>query len=75
MVPAKKLIYSFITSIDNKLGFGPNVASSAKGHIKVSVEINDNKVYGESEIPDCPQNGNGGYCIKINKQGLYPPCF
>ena len=28
-------------------------------------------IYGESEIPDCPQNGNGGYCFKINKYGFF----
>lgn len=62
-----------MTSIDNGLGFGPQAASGSLDHHIITFEINDNKIYGESGIPDCPQNGKGGYCIKINKQGLFPP--
>ena len=34
------------------------------------MQLNDNKIYGESPIPDCPQNGGGGYCIKLAKCGF-----
>jgi len=34
------------------------------------MQLNDNKIYGESPIPDCPQNGQGGYCNKFTKCGL-----
>ena len=33
--------------------------------------MKDMKVYGESDIPDCPQGGNGGYCFKIDKYGFF----
>ena len=33
------------------------------------IEFNDIKIFGESESPDCPENG--GFCYKnINKVGL-----
>jgi hypothetical protein len=27
-------------------------------------------VYGESDAPDCPQNGDGGYCEKTHKMAF-----
>lgn len=54
LTPVIKLKYSFMTSIDNGLGFGPQAASGSFDHHAVTFEINDNKIYGESAIPDCP---------------------
>ena len=39
---------------DNKLGFGPQAGSGSFDHHLVTFELNDNKIYGESVIPDCP---------------------
>jgi hypothetical protein len=30
---------------------------------------------GESEIPDCPQGGKGGYCINMAKEGYFGATF
>lgn len=35
------------------------------------VEASGNTFYGESPIPDCPQNGQGGYCYKKKKAGYF----
>jgi hypothetical protein len=32
------------------------------------VELNDNKIYGETASPDCPKDG--GFCSKSEKFGL-----
>lgn len=32
--------------------------------------MNDIWVYGESDSPDCPQNGQGGFCFKPNKMAF-----
>lgn len=32
--------------------------------------MDDIWVYGESLIPDCPQNGQGGYCFKPKKMAF-----
>jgi len=34
--------------------------------------FNDNFIFGESEIPDCPNRQSKDYCIITNKQGVYP---
>lgn len=34
------------------------------------MQYDDNVIIGESESPDCPQNGEGGYCIKSDKTGI-----
>ncbi len=34
--------------------------------------FNDNYIYGESEIPDCPDNKTSDYCFIVDKQGVYP---
>ena len=38
----------------------------------MTMELNDNKAYGETESPDCPDGAND-FCIKVEKMGLYPP--
>jgi len=37
------------------------------------MEMNDNFIYGECEIPDCPSISNGDYCLSYNKRGIHPP--
>jgi len=34
--------------------------------------MNDNYIFGESEIPDCPNKNSPDYCIITEKQGVYP---
>lgn len=61
-----------ITSIDNREGFGSNINNKANEYSFETVDIQyiGNHIYGESEIPDCPQKGEGGYCFKFNKFGM-----
>lgn len=37
---------------------------------EVTVKNYDTTIWGDSENPDCPQDGNGGYCFKVNKYGV-----
>ena len=34
------------------------------------MQYDDNIIYGETASPDCPQDGNGGFCFKNSKMGL-----
>ena len=58
--------------VDNREGFGSNIMNKLNEFDMVTVDITykDIKIYGEHENPDCPQNGYGGYCHKIDKYGL-----
>jgi len=64
----KKVKLSHMTMIDNREGFGANVANSANEYEDLIVEINDNHVYGETESPDCP--ADGGFCLQVDKYGV-----
>lgn len=55
--------------LDNRLGFsiavgGPDTYKTA------TMESEGAIVYGESDIPDIPQNGRGGYEFKLSKMGM-----
>jgi len=50
------------------LGLTANPSFSAAEPV---VEAFENTFYGESPIPDCPQNGQGGYCFKNKKKAGY----
>jgi hypothetical protein len=34
--------------------------------------LNDNYIYGESEIPDCPDTNNNDYCDVTEKFAVWP---
>lgn len=60
-----------MTMIDNALGLGINMANSTNG--STNLILNDNYIYGESEIPDCPDSNNkNDYCEITSKYGVYP---
>lgn len=63
-----KVVYTKMTSIDNRQGFGAAVAVVGNEYGTQTVEFNDNTIWGESEIPDCPPKG--GYCWKGHKFGF-----
>lgn len=71
---AASVRYSFMTSIDNALGFGMQAASGEgpQDYATLAMEFNDNKVYGETASSDCP-DGDNDFCIKVEKMGLFPP--
>lgn len=55
--------------IDNRQGFGTSLSvSTGKEYGDISIELNDNKIYGESPIPDCPEDGS--YCLEYDKYGF-----
>ena len=66
--------FSFMTSIDNVLGFGVQAASGTgpRDYAPLIMELSDNKAYGETESPDCP-DGDNDFCTKLDKVGLFPP--
>lgn len=40
-------------------------------YLNTTVQLHSSRIYGESPMPDCPQNGLGGYCFKdLVKCGL-----
>ena len=57
-----------MTMIDNREGFGANIANSANEYEDLVVEVNDKHVYGETESPDCP--ADGGFCLQVDKYGV-----
>ena len=60
--------------IDNVLGLGMQIEKAGDDqYLLLKMEINDNMLYGESEIPDCPDQRNGDYCVIINKRAIHPP--
>jgi hypothetical protein len=54
-----------MTMIDNVEGFGAAIGTSGDGLIN----LYDNKIYGETEITDCPEDGS--YCTKYSKKGFF----
>jgi hypothetical protein len=46
-----------MTMIDNVEGFGAALATSGDSSL---IMLNDNKIYGETEATDCPDDGS--YC-------------
>lgn len=71
--PAKKIIFSNMNMIDNALGFGAGMEGTAGDYFNYVVELNDNKIYGETESPDCPNNG--GFCKRSDKFGVMNSYF
>jgi hypothetical protein len=62
-----------MTMIDNSAGFGAALQGNKGDYYDYQVELNDNKIYGESESPDCPKDG--GFCKKSDKYGLISSHF
>jgi len=61
-----------MTLVDNREGFGALVAKkSSEYEIKDDILFEDILVFGESDSPDCPQNGEGGFCHKYNKMAFF----
>jgi hypothetical protein len=63
LMESKEVRFHHMTMIDNRVGFGatlgiPDETSSL-------VMINDNKIYGETEVTDCPSDGS--YCETFDK--------
>ena len=56
--------------IDNVQGLGMSMGNATLGD--TFLIFNDNYIYGESEIPDCPNNKSPDYCYIVEKQGVYP---
>lgn len=55
--------------IDNRQGFGTGLkVSGDKEYKEIRIELNDNKIYGESPISDCPEDGS--FCKPYDKFGV-----
>lgn len=69
---SKTLIFQNMTMVDNREGFGANIANKPTEFDMDTVDMTfrNIKIYGESSNPDCPQNGGGGFCHQIDKYGL-----
>jgi hypothetical protein len=57
-----------MTIIDTVLGLSGAIAGTNGDYGDYVIEFNDNKLYGETESPDCPQNG--GFCMKFDKSAI-----
>merc|ERR1712224_456688 len=62
-----------MTVVDNREGMGGMIANKGNEYDMDTVDLtfNDIKVYGEYGSPDCPQNGEGGFCFKFDKFGYF----
>ena len=54
-----------MTMIDNVIGLGASMSNSTRG--STFIYFNDNYIYGESEIPDCPNKNSPDYCFIVDK--------
>lgn len=56
--------------IDSRGGIavGLKVPQWTSRKLNPRAEVVDNRLYGDSEIPDCPQGGKGGYCFDIPRE-------
>ena len=61
-----------MTLVDNRQGFGAMVAKKKSEYeIREDILFEDIFVFGESDSPDCPQNGDGGFCHKYHKMAFF----
>lgn len=70
---SKRGIMTRMTLVDNREGMGGMITNKNNEYDMETVDLtfNDIKVYGEYGSPDCPQNGQGGFCHKFKKFGYY----
>lgn len=68
---SKRGVLSSMTLVDNRQGAGANIQDGGNQYDMnvVSLTFKDIKIYGEYGSPDCPQNGEGGFCHKYDKFG------
>jgi hypothetical protein len=65
----KEVRFHHMTMIDNREGFGATLAISGDDAYGGSlVMLMDNKIYGETEATDCPEDGS--YCKVVEKSGF-----
>ena len=57
-----------MTMIDNRQGFGASIKSFTLEYEEPTIELNDNKIYGETPISDCPEDGS--FCKPYDKYGV-----
>jgi len=57
-----------MTMIDNRMGFGAGGSNPGDEYKEVRIELNKNIIYGESEIPDCPDDKS--FCYIEDKMGV-----
>lgn len=57
--------FHHMTMVDNREGFGSCMANGDSGS---KIMLNDNHIYGESEVTDCPSDGS--YCYSFSKSGF-----
>lgn len=55
--------------IDNRQGFGATLKSLELEYETPTIELNDNKIYGETPISDCPADNS--FCKPYDKYGMF----
>lgn len=67
--PTSEVRFHHMTMIDNREGFGASLEiSGAKAYEGSLIMLMDNKIYGETEVTDCPEDGS--YCKVFDKSGF-----
>jgi hypothetical protein len=68
----QNVILSHMTMIDNRNGFGAAMKNgpifTARDYAPGTIQLNDNKIYGECEASDCPADGS--FCKPVEKYGM-----
>lgn len=62
MFTSKEVRLHHMTMIDNRGGFAASLATRSENTL---VMLNDNKIYGETEVTDCPEDST--YCNTFDK--------
>jgi hypothetical protein len=66
---SKEVRFHHMTMIDNREGFGSSIEVSGDAmYAGSTIMLNDNHVYGETEVTDCPDDES--YCKIIDKSGF-----
>jgi len=66
-------IVTNMTVMDNAEGMGTRIGTG--DYYDGIIDIKENIIMGETDIPDCPDTSNGDYCIKIDKWAMIPGGF
>jgi hypothetical protein len=61
---SNEIRFHHMTMVDNREGFGASISTGGPG----TIMLNDNYIYGESEVTDCPSDGS--YCYSFGKNGF-----
>jgi hypothetical protein len=64
-----KIIAANMNLVDNAIGFAINVVCPSD-YAETEIVLRNNYIGAATISPDCPQDGNGGFCYSVGKEGI-----